>query len=40
MNCYVGQRSAPYTSGYRQFRSVNEITEFPPAELFVFIDER
>ena len=40
MNSYVGQRSGPYTSGYRQFRSVSEITEFPPAELFVFIDER
>ena len=40
MNSYVGQRSGPYTSGYRQFRSVTEITEFPPAQLFVFIDER
>jgi prepilin-type processing-associated H-X9-DG protein len=40
MNGYVGQRSGPYTSGYRQFRTINEIPEVPPARLFVFIDER
>jgi prepilin-type processing-associated H-X9-DG protein len=40
MNSYVGQRSGPYTSGYRQFRTLDEIPEVPPARLFVFIDER
>jgi prepilin-type processing-associated H-X9-DG protein len=41
MNTYVGNRQHfPYTSGYRQFRHMSEITDPSPAQLFVFLDER
>jgi len=40
MNGYVGQRQAPYSAGYRQFRTIDEINQPSPSQLFVFIDER
>src|SRR6185437_2391108 len=40
MNGYVGERSAPYTSGYRLFKKISEFTGPTPAQDFVFIDER
>jgi prepilin-type processing-associated H-X9-DG protein len=40
MNSYVGERAAPYTTGFRQFRKLEEITKPSPAGTFVFIDER
>jgi prepilin-type processing-associated H-X9-DG protein len=40
MNTYVGNRQFPYTSGYRQFRHMSDITDPSPAQLLVFLDER
>ena len=40
MNGYIGERSAPYTSGYRLFKKISEFTGPTPAQAFVFIDER
>jgi prepilin-type processing-associated H-X9-DG protein len=40
MNGYMGQRSGPYTAGFRQFKTLEEITKPTPAQAFVFIDER
>jgi prepilin-type processing-associated H-X9-DG protein len=40
MNSYIGDRNGPFTSGYHQFRTINEFTKLPPASAFVFIDER
>jgi prepilin-type processing-associated H-X9-DG protein len=40
MNSYVGDRSQPYTAGYRQFRTLPDIVDLTPAQLFVFLDER
>jgi prepilin-type processing-associated H-X9-DG protein len=40
MNGYMGERSGPYTSGFRLFKTIEEITKPTPAEALVFIDER
>ena len=40
MNTYIGDRSQPYTSGYRQFRTLGEIVEPSPRNALVFLDER
>ena len=40
MNSYMGERSAPYTSGYRQFKNLAEIVEPSPRRALVFLDER
>jgi prepilin-type N-terminal cleavage/methylation domain-containing protein len=40
MNAYMGDRAAPYTSGFRQFRKYSEITSPAPSQAWVFIDER
>lgn len=40
MNSYLGKRSYPYTSGYRQFTLMSEIVDPRPSQTFVFIDER
>ncbi len=39
MNSYMGQRSGPYTSGYRQFRTMASIVGPNPSRAFVFIEE-
>lgn len=40
MNSYLGDRAAPYTAGYWQFRKYAEITSPSPSKCWVFIDER
>jgi prepilin-type processing-associated H-X9-DG protein len=40
MNAYMGERGAPYTAGFRQFKTLEQITKPAPAQAFVFIDER
>jgi hypothetical protein len=40
MNGYIGERAAPYTSGYRLFKKLSEFTDPTPAQAFVFTDER
>jgi prepilin-type N-terminal cleavage/methylation domain-containing protein len=40
MQSYVGQRSGPYTSGYRQFLKMTDITNPSPVKEAVFLDER
>jgi prepilin-type processing-associated H-X9-DG protein len=40
MNAYLGDRAAPYTSGYRQFKKYSELGTPSPAKCWVFIDER
>jgi prepilin-type processing-associated H-X9-DG protein len=40
MNGYMGERGGPYTAGFRQFKTLEEITKPAPARAFVFIDER
>lgn len=40
MNSYIGERTAPYTAGYKQIRELSQFTELTPAQAFVFIDER
>ena len=40
MNCYLGERSGPYTAGYRQFRYLGELVEPSPSNALVFLDER
>jgi len=40
MNGYLGERAAPYTAGYWQFKKISEIVAPKPSEAFVFIDER
>ena len=40
MNGYIGERSAPYTAGFRLFRRISEFTGPTPSQAFVFIDER
>jgi prepilin-type processing-associated H-X9-DG protein len=39
MNSYMGE-NRPYTSAYRQFKRISEITEPKPSHAFVFTDER
>ncbi len=40
MNSYMGERGGPYTSGYRQFKTLDEIVEPSPSNALVFLDER
>jgi prepilin-type processing-associated H-X9-DG protein len=40
MNAYLGDRAAPYSAGYRQFRKITEITSPSPSKCWVFLDER
>lgn len=40
INGYMGERSGPFSSGYRQFRRLSELVDPIPAKAFVFIDER
>ncbi len=40
MNSYIGERTGPFSPGYRQFRKLSEIVDPAPAKAFVFIDER
>lgn len=40
MNGYMGERGAPYTAGYRQFKTLAQITDPGPSKAFLFIDER
>jgi hypothetical protein len=40
MNGYLGERTAPYTSGYKLFKKISDFTDLPPARAFVFTDER
>ena len=40
MQSYMGERSGPYTSGYRQFKKMSDITSPSPANAAVFLDER
>jgi hypothetical protein len=40
MNSYIGERSGPFSAGYRQFRTIQSIVEPKPAECFLFIEER
>jgi len=40
MNCYMGQRSAPFTAGFQQFLKMSELVRLPPSQAFVFMDER
>ena len=39
MNGYMGE-NLPYTSAYKQFKKLSEITDPKPSHAFVFIDER
>jgi prepilin-type processing-associated H-X9-DG protein len=39
MNGYMGENQ-PYTSAYKQFKKISEITDPKPSHAFVFIDER
>ena len=38
MNGYLGERAAPYTAGYTQFKKLGQITR--PSQTWCFIDER
>jgi prepilin-type processing-associated H-X9-DG protein len=40
MNSYLGESSGPYTSGYRQFKTLDEIIDPSPSNALVFLDER
>ncbi len=40
MNSYMGERAGSYTPGYRQFKTLAQITDPGPSKAFVFIDER
>ena len=40
MNGYLGERSGPFTAGYRQFKKYSEILNPSPAKCWVFLDER
>jgi prepilin-type N-terminal cleavage/methylation domain-containing protein/prepilin-type processing-associated H-X9-DG protein len=40
MQSYMGERSGPYTGGYRQFKKMSEIISPAPANAAVFLDER
>jgi prepilin-type processing-associated H-X9-DG protein len=40
MNSYVGQRPAPWTSGFRVFTNLNQIVDPSPATCLLFVDER
>jgi prepilin-type N-terminal cleavage/methylation domain-containing protein/prepilin-type processing-associated H-X9-DG protein len=40
MNAYLGDRAAPYTAGYHQYKKYSEIQRPPPSNTWVFLDER
>jgi prepilin-type N-terminal cleavage/methylation domain-containing protein len=40
MNAYMGDRAAPYTAGYYQFKKIGDIVAPSPSKAWVFIDER
>ena len=40
MNSYVGDRPAPYTTGYKQFRKISEFIDPKPSNAFITTDER
>ncbi len=40
MNGYMGERAAPYTAGYYQFKKLSEVETPSPSKAWVFIDER
>lgn len=40
MNAYMGERSGPFTAGYRQFTKLSEIVAPKPSGALVFVDER
>jgi prepilin-type N-terminal cleavage/methylation domain-containing protein/prepilin-type processing-associated H-X9-DG protein len=40
MNGYVGDRSAPYTAGYWQFKKFSQINSPSPSKCWLFVDER
>ncbi len=40
MNSYVGQRQAPWTSGYRMVTNLYQIVDPSPSSCLVFVDER
>jgi len=40
MNGYMGERDAPYTSGYFQFKKLGDVESPSPSKAWVFIDER
>ncbi len=40
MNGYMGDRAAPYTAGYYQFKKIGDIIAPSPSKAWVFIDER
>jgi prepilin-type N-terminal cleavage/methylation domain-containing protein/prepilin-type processing-associated H-X9-DG protein len=40
MQAYMGDRSGPYTTGYKQFKKISDITRPSPSKAAVFLDER
>jgi prepilin-type N-terminal cleavage/methylation domain-containing protein/prepilin-type processing-associated H-X9-DG protein len=40
MNGYMGDRAAPYTSGFWQFKKITDISGPSPSKAWVFVDER
>ena len=40
MNGYIGERSAPYTAGYYQFKKLSDLRALSPSKAWVFADER
>ena len=40
MNGYLGERSQPWTAGFRQFRTTSDLFSPGPRKTFVFLDER
>ena len=40
MNGYLGERSGPFTSGFKQFKKYSEILNPSPSKCWVFLDER
>jgi prepilin-type N-terminal cleavage/methylation domain-containing protein/prepilin-type processing-associated H-X9-DG protein len=40
MNGYLGERAAPYSAGYRQFKKITDLTTPAPSKTWVFLDER
>jgi hypothetical protein len=40
MNSYLGDRSGPYSAGYKQFKTIQSIVDPKPGECFLFIEER
>ncbi|MBK9138444.1 MAG: type II secretion system protein [Verrucomicrobia bacterium] len=40
MNGYMGDRAAPYTSGFWQFKKITDIMAPSPSKAWVFVDER